>query len=78
MLTIFKIALTFFEKRPEVFIFAAMKNQKEKRVLVGMSGGIDSSATCIMLQASSWGPTLMTSSKLNHLPKARHPNTIIL
>ena len=47
---IFKIALTFFEKRLEVFIFVPMKNPKEKRVLVGMSGGIDSSATCIMLQ----------------------------
>ena len=63
MLTIFKIALTFFEKRLEVFIFAAMKNQKEKRVLVGMSGGIDSSATCIMLQEQGYevvGVTMRT------------------
>ena len=63
MLTIFKIALTFFEKRLEVFIFVAMKNQKEKRVLVGMSGGIDSSATCIMLQEQGYevvGVTMRT------------------
>ena len=27
---------------------------REKRVLVGMSGGIDSSATCIMLQEQGY------------------------
>ena len=37
--------------------------QKEKRVLVGMSGGIDSSATCIMLQEQGYevvGVTMRT------------------
>ena len=29
-------------------------NDREKRVLVGMSGGIDSSATCIMLQEQGY------------------------
>ena len=57
---IFKIALTFFEKRLEVFIFVPMKNPKEKRVLVGMSGGIDSSATCIMLQEQGYEVVGMT------------------
>ena len=39
------------------------KQQKEKRVLVGMSGGIDSSATCIMLQEQGYevvGVTMRT------------------
>ena len=38
-------------------------NQKDKRVLVGMSGGIDSSATCIMLQEQGYevvGVTMRT------------------
>ena len=29
-------------------------NNRDKRVLVGMSGGIDSSATCIMLQEQGY------------------------
>ena len=36
---------------------------REKRVLVGMSGGIDSSATCIMLQEKGYevvGVTMRT------------------
>ena len=40
-----------------------MSRQKEKRVLVGMSGGIDSSATCIMLQEQGYevvGVTMRT------------------
>ena len=40
-----------------------MKNPKEKRVLVGMSGGIDSSATCIMQQEQGYevvGVTMRT------------------
>ena len=37
-----------------------MKNPKEKRVLVGMSGGIDSSATCIMLQEQGYEVVGMT------------------
>ena len=35
-------------------------NQKDKRVLVGMSGGIDSSATCIMLQEQGYEVVGMT------------------
>jgi tRNA-specific 2-thiouridylase len=37
-----------------------MKNLKDKRVLVGMSGGIDSSATCIMLQEQGYEVVGMT------------------
>ncbi|MDE6181320.1 MAG: 7-cyano-7-deazaguanine synthase, partial [Phocaeicola sp.] len=40
-----------------------MTNDSEKRVLVGMSGGIDSSATCIMLQEQGYevvGVTMRT------------------
>ena len=40
-----------------------MNKQKDKRVLVGMSGGIDSSATCIMLQEQGYevvGVTMRT------------------
>ena len=82
MLTIFKIALTFFEKRLEVFIFAAMKNQKEKRVLVGMSGGIDSSATCIMLQEQGYevvGVTMRTWDVASQFvtPEQEEPDFIL-
>lgn len=37
-----------------------MKKQNNKRVLVGMSGGIDSSATCIMLQEQGYEVVGMT------------------
>ena len=37
-----------------------MNKQKDKRVLVGMSGGIDSSATCIMLQEQGYEVVGMT------------------
>ena len=37
-----------------------MNKQKDKRVLVGMSGGIDSSATCIMLQEQGYEEVGMT------------------
>ena len=82
MLTIFKIALTFFEKRLEVFIFVAMKNQKEKRVLVGMSGGIDSSATCIMLQEQGYevvGVTMRTWDVTSQFatPEQEEPDFIL-
>ena len=82
MLTIFKIALTFFEKRLEVFIFVAMKNQKEKRVLVGMSGGIDSSATCIMLQEQGYevvGVTMRTWDVASQFatPEQEEPDFIL-
>ena len=79
---IFKIALTFFEKRLEVFIFVAMKNPKEKRVLVGMSGGIDSSATCIMLQEQGYevvGVTMRTWDVASQFatPSQEEPNFIL-
>ena len=79
---IFKIALTFVEKRLEVFIFVAMKNQKEKRVLVGMSGGIDSSATCIMLQEQGYevvGVTMRTWDVASQFatPEQEEPNFIL-
>ena len=79
---IFKIALTFFEKRLEVFIFVPMKNSKEKRVLVGMSGGIDSSATCIMLQEQGYevvGVTMRTWDVASQFatPDQEEPNFIL-
>ena len=79
---IFKIALTFFEKRLEVFIFVPMKNPKEKRVLVGMSGGIDSSATCIMLQEQGYevvGVTMRTWDVASQFatPEQEEPNFIL-
>ena len=79
---IFKIALTFFEKRLEVFIFVPMKNPKEKRVLVGMSGGIDSSATCIMLQEQGYevvGVTMRTWDVASQFatPSQEEPNFIL-
>ena len=79
---IFKIALTFFEKRLEVFIFVPMKNPKEKRVLVGMSGGIDSSATCIMLQEQGYevvGVTMRTWDVASQFatPDQEEPNFIL-
>ena len=37
-----------------------MKESSNKRVLVGMSGGIDSSATCIMLQEQGYEVVGMT------------------
>ena len=60
---LFKKGEELFEKRLEVSIFVLMSRQKEKRVLVGMSGGIDSSATCIMLQEQGYevvGVTMRT------------------
>ena len=79
---IFKIALTFFEKRLEVFIFVPMKNPKEKRVLVGMSGGIDSSATCIMLQEQGYevvGVSMRTWDVASQFatPSQEEPNFIL-
>ena len=79
---IFKIALTFFEKRLEVFIFVPMKNPKEKKVLVGMSGGIDSSATCIMLQEQGYevvGVTMRTWDVASQFatPSQEEPNFIL-
>lgn len=43
--------------------------EREKRVLVGMSGGIDSSAACIMLQEQGYevvGVTMRTWDVASH------------
>ena len=59
-----------------------MKNQKEKRVLVGMSGGIDSSATCIMLQKQGYevvGVTMRTWDVASQFatPEQEEPDFIL-
>ena len=60
-----------------------MNNQnKEKRVLVGMSGGIDSSATCIMLQEQGYevvGVTMRTWDVASQFktPEQEEPNFIL-
>ena len=59
-----------------------MKNPKEKRVLVGMSGGIDSSATCIMLQEQGYevvGVTMRTWDVASQFatPSQEEPNFIL-
>ena len=82
MLTFFKNAAAFLIKPLEVCIFVAMKNQKEKRVLVGMSGGIDSSATCIMLQEQGYevvGVTMRTWDVASQFatPEQEEPNFIL-
>ena len=55
---------------------------KDKRVLVGMSGGIDSSAACIMLQEQGYevvGVTMRTWDIPSHFssPDQEQPNEII-
>ena len=63
MLTFFKNVKTFWKNALKFTIFAFMNKQRDKRVLVGMSGGIDSSATCIMLQEQGYevvGVTMRT------------------
>ena len=40
-------------------------NKAEKRVLVGMSGGIDSTATCLMLQEQGYEVIGLTIWALN-------------
>ena len=82
MLTFFKFALTFLKNAVKFRIFVAMKNQKEKRVLVGMSGGIDSSATCIMLQEQGYevvGVTMRTWDVASQFatPSQEKPNFIL-
>ena len=59
-----------------------MNKQKEKRVLVGMSGGIDSSATCIMLQEQGYevvGVTMRTWDVASAFssPEQEEPNFIL-
>ena len=56
--------------------------EKEKRVLVGMSGGIDSSATCIMLQEQGYevvGVTLRTWDVPSHFstPGQTQPDEVL-
>ena len=58
------------------------KQNKEKRVLVGMSGGIDSSATCIMLQEQGYevvGVTMRTWDVASAFssPEQEEPNFIL-
>ena len=58
------------------------KQKKEKRVLVGMSGGIDSSATCIMLQEQGYevvGMTMRTWDVASAFssPEQEEPNFIL-
>ena len=55
---------------------------KEKRILVGMSGGIDSSATCIMLQEQGYevvGVTMRTWDIPSHFstPHQEQPDEIL-
>ena len=59
-----------------------MNKQKEKRVLVGMSGGIDSSATCIMLQEQGYevvGVTMRTWDVASQFatPEQEEPDFIL-
>lgn len=56
--------------------------EKEKRVLVGMSGGIDSSATCIMLQEQGYevvGVTMCTWDVPSHFstPGQTQPDEVL-
>ena len=55
--------------------------EREKRVLVGMSGGIDSSAACIMLQEQGYevvGVTMRTWDVASHFtPGNDQPNEVI-
>ena len=55
---------------------------KDKRVLVGMSGGIDSSAACIMLQEQGYevvGVTMRTWDIPSHFssPEQEQPDEIV-
>lgn len=59
-----------------------MSSAPKKKVLVGMSGGIDSSATCLMLQEQGYeviGVTLRTWDVLSHFstPRQEEPNEIL-
>ncbi|MBP3680150.1 MAG: tRNA 2-thiouridine(34) synthase MnmA [Bacteroidaceae bacterium] len=59
-----------------------MNKQRDKRVLVGMSGGIDSSATCIMLQEQGYevvGVTMRTWDVAAQFssPEQEEPNYIL-
>ena len=82
MLTFFKNVKVFLENAFAYIIFAFMNMPKEKRVLVGMSGGIDSSATCIMLQEQGYevvGVTMRTWDVASQFvtPSQKEPNFIL-
>ena len=82
MLTFFKNVKVFLENAFAYIIFAFMNMPKEKRVLVGMSGGIDSSATCIMLQEQGYevvGVTMRTWDVASQFvtPSQEEPNFIL-
>ena len=82
MLTFFKNVKVFLENAFAYTIFAFMNKPKEKRVLVGMSGGIDSSATCIMLQEQGYevvGVTMRTWDVASQFasPEQEEPNFIL-
>lgn len=73
---------SFLKKLLKFYIFALMNGQKAKRVLVGMSGGIDSSATCIMLQEQGYevvGVTMRTWDVASAFssPEQEEPNFIL-
>ena len=73
---------SFLKKLLKFYIFALMNGQKAKRVLVGMSGGIDSSATCIMLQEQGYevvGVTMRTWDVASAFssPDQEEPNFIL-
>ena len=64
------------------YIFATMNQKKDKRVLVGMSGGIDSSATCMMLQEQGYeviGVTMRTWDVASQFvsPEQKEPNFVL-
>lgn len=82
MLTFFKNVKVFLENAFAYTIFAFMNKPKEKRVLIGMSGGIDSSATCIMLQEQGYevvGVTMRTWDVASQFasPEQEEPNFIL-
>ena len=82
MLTFFKNVKTFWKNALKFTIFAFMNKQRDKRVLVGMSGGIDSSATCIMLQEQGYevvGVTMRTWDVAAQFssPEQEEPNYIL-
>ena len=65
-----------------IYIFATMNQKNDKRVLVGMSGGIDSSATCMMLQEQGYevvGVTMRTWDVPSQFadPNQQEPNYIL-
>ena len=69
-------------REPETFYKQIMTIHKDKRVLVGMSGGIDSSAVCIMLQEQGYevvGVTMRTWDVPSHFstPGQEQPDEVL-